>query len=280
MDDIQSPNLISKLLNKLSGSHVPENTEELLELLQSLTLQNVIDADTFARCENLLKFNQMHVRDVMLSRAQMDVLKTTDSMERIIAYAIDTAHSRFPVIADDKDHVLGILHAKDLLKYVNNPEAFKVDSILRPAVFVPEGKPLNILLKEFQTQRNHMAIVVDEYGGISGLITFEDVIEQIVGKIEDEFDEDDSADNIFPVSAERWRVKATTKIEDINTFFATSFSDEEVDTIGGLVIQELGHLPVRGEKVQLEGLLFNVARADNRRLHTLMVTRVKEEAVD
>ena len=165
------------------------------------------------------------------------------------------------------------MHAKDLLKCTLNPEQFKLEHILRPAVFVPESKSLNSLLKDFQTQRNHMAIVVDEYGGISGLVTFEDVIEQIVGKIEDEFDEDDSADNIFPVSAERWRIKATTEIAAINEYFGTDFSDEEADTIGGLVIHELGHLPVRGEKVQLGDLLFNVARADNRRLHTLMATR-------
>ena len=148
---------------------------------------------------------------------------------------------------------------------------------MRPAVFVPEGKSLNALLKDFQNQRNHMAVVVDEYGGICGLVTFEDVIEEIVGNIEDEFDEDDSADNIFPVSAERWRIQATTEIADINAFFGTDFSDEEVDTVGGLVIHQLGHLPVRGEKVRLGDLQFTVARADNRRLHTLMAVRVKPE---
>ena len=247
--------------------------DALRALLQQSHTQGIIDQDTLSRVENVLNFNQMHVRDAMISRAQMDVLKTTDSIERIIAYAVDTAHSRFPVIADDKDHIIGILHAKDLLKFTLNPEQFKLDNIIRPAVFVPESKPLNTLLKEFQEQHNHMAIVVDEYGGISGLVTFEDVIEQIVGKIEDEFDEDDSADNIFPVSAERWRIKATTEIAAINEYFGTAFSDEEADTIGGLVIHELGHLPVRGEKVQLGDLLFNVARADNRRLHTLMATR-------
>lgn len=217
----------------------------------------------------------MHVRDVMISRAQMDVMKSTDSMERVIAYAVDTAHSRFPVIADDKDHVIGILHAKDLLKSMLNPEQFKLENIVRPAVFVPEGKPLNILLKEFQEQHNHMAIVVDEYGGISGLVTFEDLIEEIVGKIEDEFDATDGGE-IVAVSAERWHIKAKTEIDAINQHFGTDFSTEEVDTIGGLVIHELGHLPVRGEKVVLGDLQFTVARADNRRLHTLMATRLKE----
>lgn len=273
--DTQSPSLINRLFKRVSG-HSPDNLDDLFSILRQANAQDLIDSDTLSRQENLLKFNQKQVRDVMISRAQMDVLKTTDNIERIIAYTVDTAHSRFPVIAEDKDHVIGILHAKDLLKYVSNADNFKLEHILRPAVFVPEGKPLPTLLKEFQSQRNHMAIVVDEYGGISGLVTFEDLIEEIVGKIEDEFDEDDSADNISAVSAERWRIKATTEISDFNQHFGTQFSNEEVDTIGGLIIHELGHLPVRGEKVQLGDLLFNVARADNRRLHTLMVTRLKD----
>lgn len=273
--DTQSPSLINRLFKRVSG-HSPDNLDDLFSILRQANAQDLIDSDTLSRQENLLKFNQKQVRDVMISRAQMDVLKTTDSIERIIAYTVDTAHSRFPVIAEDKDHVIGILHAKDLLKYVSNADNFKLEHILRPAVFVPEGKSLPTLLKEFQSQRNHMAIVVDEYGGISGLVTFEDLIEEIVGKIEDEFDEDDSADNISAVSAGRWRIKATTEISDFNQHFGTQFSNEEVDTIGGLIIHELGHLPVRGEKVQLGDLLFNVARADNRRLHTLMVTRLKD----
>ena len=271
------PTLFNRLFTRVSGSiAIPETPAQWLDLLRQAKAQaqNSLDGDTLLRLENLFKFSQLSVRDAMMTRAQMDVIKTTDSIDRIIAYAVDTAHSRFPVIEEDKDHIIGILHAKDLLKYTLNPEQFKLEHILRPAVFVPESKSLNSLLKDFQAQRNHMAIVVDEYGGISGLVTFEDVIEQIVGKIEDEFDEDDSADNIFPVSAERWRIKATTEITDINAYFGTAFSDEEADTIGGLVIHELGHLPVRGEKVQLGDLLFNVARADNRRLHTLMATRV------
>ena len=282
MDDTTpqpKPTLFNRLFTRVSGSiAIPETPAQWLDLLHQAQAQNSLDGDTLLRLENLFKFSQLSVRDAMMTRAQMDVIKTTDSIDRIIAYAVDTAHSRFPVIEEDKDHIIGILHAKDLLKYTLNPEQFKLEHILRPAVFVPESKSLNSLLKDFQTQRNHMAIVVDEYGGISGLVTFEDVIEQIVGKIEDEFDEDDSADNIFPVSAERWRIKATTEIADINEYFGTAFSDEEADTIGGLVIHELGHLPVRGEKVQLGDLLFNVARADNRRLHTLMATRVASKS--
>ncbi len=274
--DNESPNFLNKLLNKLANSRAPENTDDLRQLLQHAHTQNIIDGDTLTRLQKIITFNDMQVRDVMISRAQMHVLKMTDNMERIIDYVVETAHSRFPVIAEDKDNVMGILHAKDLLKCALNPEHFKLENILRPAVFVPEGKPLNILLKEFQEQHHHMAIVVDEYGGISGLVTFEDLIEEIVGKIEDEFDENEDADNIVPVSAERWQVKARTDIDDFNQYFETEFTREEADTIGGLVIHELGHLPVRGEKVILAGVQFTVARADNRRLHTLMVTRIKE----
>lgn len=270
-----SPTFLERLLKRVAGS--PADTEQLGGIIKQAQQQDTIDADTAQRLENVLQFSGNSVRDAMVSRAQMDVIKSGDSIDRIIAYVIETAHSRFPVIAEDKDHILGIIHAKDLLKYTQNPEQFKLEHILRPAAFVPEGKLLGTLLKEFQAQRNHMAIVVDEYGGISGLITFEDIIEKIVGKIEDEFDEDESADHIFPVSAERWRVQAVTPIEDINAYFGTVYTTEEADTIGGLVIHELGHLPVRGEKTAIGPLHFNVARADNRRLHTLMVTRVKDD---
>lgn len=277
-DSPAQPTLLERIKKRFGQHNLLATSGEILGLLQQAYQQQAFDSDTLQRLESVINFNGMSVRDAMISRAQMDVIKATDSIERVIGYVVETAHSRFPVIADDKDHILGILHAKDLLKYTLNPEQFKLEHILRPAMFVPEGKSLNTLFKELQAQRNHMAIVVDEYGGISGLVTFEDLIEQILGKIEDEFDEDDSADNIFPVSAERWRIKATTEIEDINAFFHTAFSNEEVDTIGGLLIQELGHLPVRGEKVQLGGLQFTVARADNRRLHTLMATRLRDDA--
>lgn len=277
MDDSQSkPNFFERIMQRLSGD-APDNTDEVMRLLRQAHQQDVFDADTLQLFEKVLDFAELEVRDVMITRSQMDVIKANDSIERIIAYAAETAHSRFPVIGEDKDHILGILHAKDLLKYTLAPEQFNLTHILRPAVFVPEGKPLNALLKEFREQRNHMALVIDEYGGTSGLITLEDLIEQIIGDIEDEFDEDDSADNIFAVSGERWRVNAVTEIEDINQYFHTDYSNEEVDTIGGLVIHELGHLPRRGEKVVIGPLQFTVARADNRRLHTLMVTRIKDK---
>ena len=277
MDDAPSkPNFFERLINRLTGD-APETADEVVNILRQAHEQEVFDADTLVRLEKVLDFAELEVRDAMITRSQMDVIKAGDSIERIIAYVVETAHSRFPVIGEDKDEVLGILHAKDLLKYTLNPEQFNLSAVLRSAVFVPESKPLNLLLKEFREQRNHMAIVVDEYGGTSGLVTFEDIIEQIIGDIEDEFDEDESADNIFPVSAERYRINATTEIEDINQYFGTDYSDEEADTNGGLVIQEIGHLPVRGEKVIIGPLQFTIARADNRRLHTLMAMRVKED---
>lgn len=275
MDDTQSkPKFFERLISRLAGGEL-DSSEAVINLLRQAHEQEVFDADTLAQLEKVLDFAELEVRDAMISRSQMNVIKENDSLERITAYIIETAHSRFPVIGEDKDEVLGILHAKDLLKFMFNNEQFNLKSILRPAVFVPEGKSLNALQKEFREQHNHMAIVIDEYGGTSGLVTLEDIIEQIVGDIEDEFDEDESADNIFAVSAERWRIHAVTEIEDINEFFGTDYSNEEVDTIGGLVIQELGHLPVRGEKVIIGPLQFTVARADNRRLHTLMATKSK-----
>ena len=276
MDDSQSkPNFFERLISRLSGE--PDSAEDVVNLLRQAHEQEVFDADTLFRLEKVLDFAELEVRDAMITRSQMNVIKENDGIDRIVAYIIETSHSRFPVISGDKDEVLGILHAKDLLKFMANPEQFNLQNILRPAVFVPEGKSLNSLLKELREQRNHMAIVIDEYGGVSGLVTFEDIIEQIVGDIEDEFDEDESADNIHAVSAERWRINAVTEIEDVNAFFVTDYSDEEADTIGGLVIQELGRLPVRGEKVVVGPLQFTVARADKRRLHTLMAVRVKEE---
>ena len=276
MDDSQSkPNFFERLISRLSGE--PDSAEDVVNLLRQAHEQEVFDADTLFRLEKVLDFAELEVRDAMITRSQMNVIKENDGIDRIVAYIIETSHSRFPVISGDKDEVLGILHAKDLLKFMANPEQFNLQNILRPAVFVPEGKSLNSLLKELREQRNHMAIVIDEYGGVAGLVTFEDIIEQIVGDIEDEFDEDESADNIHAVSAERWRINAVTEIEDVNAFFGTDYSDEEADTIGGLVIQELGRLPVRGEKVVVGPLQFTVARADKRRLHTLMAVRVKEE---
>lgn len=273
MDDPSSrPNFFERLLGKITGE-APESQEEIKDTLRQAFANEVVDADTLQRLENVLEFSRLNVRDVMITRSQMDVVRESDTLERITAFAIDTAHSRFPVIGDDKDEILGILHAKDLLKFFKNPEQFHLKPLLRKPTFIPESKSLNALLKDFRDKHIHMAIVVDEYGGVSGLVTFEDVIEAIIGDIEDEFDEDDSADNIFEVSPGRYRIKAITEIDDLNAVLGTHFNDEEADTIGGLIVHAFERLPERGEKIDLDGWRFTVARADARRLHTLMMTR-------
>ena len=276
MDIPPKPSLLEPLSALLSRE--PEDRDELLALLHSAFDRNLIDADALTIIEGALQMSDMQVRDVMVPRAQMDCVHLDDPIDVIANFAIDTAHSRFPAIGDGKDDVAGILLAKDLLRYFAGRE-FDLRDMLRPAVFVPESKRLNVLLREFRVSRNHMAIVVDEYGGVAGLVTIEDVLEQIVGDIEDEYDFDEAHDNIRLDSAGRYRVKARTEIEDFNEAFATHFSDEEYDTVGGLVIRHFGRLPKRGEVVELEGLKIQVLRADSRRVHTLVVERLPKPAV-
>ncbi len=265
------------LLERLSAflTREPEDREELLHLLHSAHDRNMFDADALAIIEGALQVSDMQVRDVMVPRAQMDVVSVDDSVEDITRFAIGASHSRFPVIGEGKDDVVGILLAKDLLR-VFAGESFNLREMLRPAIFVPESKRLNVLLRDFRVSRNHMAIVVDESGGVAGLVTIEDVLEQIVGDIEDEYDFDETADNIRIDQAGRYRVKASTEIEDFNAAFSTSFSDAEYDTVGGLLIRKLGRLPKRNEIVELEGLRFQVLRADSRRVHSLLVERMPE----
>ncbi len=271
MDSSPRPSLLDRLSSLLSKE--PEDRDELLALLHSAYERSLIDGDALSIIEGALQVSDMQVRDVMIPRAQMDIVHVVDPMEEIVNFAVETAHSRFPVVGENKDDVIGILLAKDLLRYFAGKE-FDLRDMLRPAVFVPESKRLNVLLREFRISRNHMAIVVDEYGGVSGLVTIEDVLEQIVGDIEDEYDFDEAEDNIRLDQAGRYRVKATTEIEDFNEAFGCSFSDEEVDTVGGLVIRQLGRLPKRGEIIPLEGFKVQVLRADSRRVHTLLVEKV------
>ena len=276
MDSSPKPSLLERLSALLSRE--PEDRDELLALLHSAFERNLIDADALSIIEGALQMSDMQVRDVMIPRAQMDCVHLDDPIDVIVNFAIDTAHSRFPAIGDGKDDVAGILLAKDLLRYFAGRE-FDLRDMLRPAVFVPESKRLNVLLREFRVSRNHMAIVVDEYGGVAGLVTIEDVLEQIVGDIEDEYDFDEVGDSIRLDQNGRYRVKATTEIEDFNEAFSTNFSDEEYDTVGGLVIRHFGRLPKRGEAVELEGLKIQVLRADSRRVHTLVVERLPKPAV-
>jgi magnesium and cobalt transporter len=256
----------------------PEDREQLIRLLHSAFERSLLDGDALSMIEGALAVSELKVRDVMVPRTQMDVLDINDTPDRFVPHVIATAHSRFPVIDRNRDHVIGILLAKDLLRYYAGEEEFNVREMLRPAVFVPESKPLNALLRDFRANRNHMAIVVDEYGGVAGLVTIEDVLEQIVGDIEDEYDFDEVEDNILREKAGRWRVKAQTEIADFNERFGTSFPDEEHDTIGGLVISKFGRLPKRGESIVAENLRFQVLRADSRRLHALLVERAPAPA--
>jgi len=264
------------LLERLSAflTHEPETRDELLEVLRGAFERRLIDADALSMIEGVLSVSEATVRDIMIPRAQMDCVSVDDEPPEFMPLIIETKHSRFPVIGESKDDVIGILLAKELLTYYADPEAFNLREILRPAVFVPESKRLNVLLREFRANRNHIAIVVDEYGGVSGLVTIEDVLEQIVGDIEDEYDFDESEDNIIPEANGRFRVKAQTEIADFNEQFGTRFDDEDFDTVGGLVLKAFGRLPKRGEAATLEGYRFRVLRADSRRLHTLQVERI------
>jgi len=268
------PSLLDRLSSFLSRE--PEDRDELLALLHSAYERSLLDGDALSIIEGALQVSDMQVREVMIPRAQMDIVHVDDAMDSIVEFSVGTAHSRFPVVGENKDDVIGILLAKDLLRFFAGKE-FDLRDMLRPAVFVPESKRLNVLLREFRISRNHMAIVVDEYGGVSGLVTIEDVLEQIVGDIEDEYDFDEAEDNIRLDQAGRYRVKATTEIEDFNEAFGCGFSDEEVDTVGGLVIRQLGRLPKRGEIIPLEGFRVQVLRADSRRVHTLLVEKIATE---
>jgi magnesium and cobalt transporter len=275
MDDLPKPTLLERLSSLLLRE--PEDRDQLVELLHSAFERQILDADALSMIEGVLQVSEMQVRDVMIPRSQMDMIDVAESPEAFIPFVIETAHSRFPVFEDNKDNVIGVLLAKDLLRFYAG-ENFNVREMLRPAVFVPESKRLNVLLKEFRANRNHIAIVVDEYGGVSGLVTIEDVLEQIVGEIEDEFDFDETEDNILLDKTGRCRVKAVTEIADFNEYFGTDFSDEEFDTVGGLVIKRFGRVPKRGESAVLDGYSFQVLRADSRKIHSLLVEKLKPAA--
>ncbi|OGA11814.1 MAG: magnesium/cobalt efflux protein [Betaproteobacteria bacterium RIFCSPHIGHO2_12_FULL_69_13] len=273
MNDPSRPSWLERLSALILRE--PGDREQLVRLLRSAYSRNLLDADALSIIEGALTVSEMQVRDIMVPRAQMDVIDIHEPVEKFIPQVISTAHSRFPVIGQSRDDVIGILLAKDLLRHYAGEEEFNVREMLRPAVFVPEAKRLNVLLREFRASRNHMAIVADEYGGVAGLVTIEDVLEQIVGEIEDEYDFDEAADNIIAEPGGRYRVKALTQIADFNAAFGTSFPDEAADTVGGLVIAHLGRLPKRGESVTIGGLRLQVLRADSRRLYTLIVDKAK-----
>ncbi|TCJ12876.1 CBS domain-containing protein [Parasulfuritortus cantonensis] len=269
-DSNPRPSLIERITAWLSPE--PDNREELLDLLHAAYDKNLLDADALSMIEGVMQVSEMQVREIMLPRAQMDVVDVNDPHDDILRFVLETAHSRFPAVDGDRDNVVGILLAKDLLRLYAE-EDVNLREMLRPAVFVPESKRLNILLREFRSSRNHIAIVVDEYGGAAGLVTIEDVLEQIVGDIEDEYDYDEDEDNILQETDHSWRVKAQTEIADFNEIVGADFPDDEFDTVGGLVVNAFGRMPKRGECVDTGGFHFRVTRADSRRLHTVVVQR-------
>jgi magnesium and cobalt transporter len=273
MNDPSRPSLLERLSALIMRE--PGDRAELTQLLRSAYSRNLLDADALSIIEGALTVSEMAVRDIMVPRAQVDFIDINEPVEKFVRQVMATAHSRFPVIDQNRDDVIGVLLAKDLLRHYAGEEEFNVREMLRPAVFVPEAKRLNVLLREFRASRNHMAIVIDEYGGVAGLVTIEDVLEQIVGDIEDEYDFDEASDNILPEPGGRYRVKALTQIADFNASFGTQFADEAADTIGGVLIAHLGRLPKRGETVVLEGLRIQVLRADSRRVYTLLVDKPK-----
>lgn len=249
----------------------PQDKEQLLALLRDAEQRNLLDPDTLAMIERVMSVSGMRVRDIMIPRSQMVVVERDAPLEESVSIIASSGHSRFPVIDESRDEVVGILLAKDLLPVAFSGETdFNIRGLLRPAIFIPESKRLNILLNEFRASRNHMAVVVDEYGGVAGLITIEDVLEQIVGEITDEHDIEEGA-FIKRHGKGRYTLKALTPIEDFNESLGADFDDEDFDTIGGMVVNKFGYLPKAGEEVSIDRFHFKVLHADSRRVHLLKV---------
>lgn len=259
----------------------PHNREELMSSLRCAQEREIIDSESLTMIEGVLQVSQMKVRDVMIPRGKMVTINSDAKLDDVLPIIVEAQHSRYPVLAENHEDIIGILLAKDLLNsMVHRDKGFDCRKIMRPTVFIPESKRLNILLNDFRRTHNHMAIVVDEYGSTSGLITIEDVLEQIVGEIEDESDIDENEYHIKELAPNQYTVNALTPVEEFNNFFKCEFSDQEFDTIGGLVLQEFGHLPKRGENVIIDPFRFKVLHADNRRIRLLKVTQMRKPTLD
>ena len=250
----------------------PQDRKQLIGLLRDAQSRELLDADALAMIEGALQVSELHVRDIMIPRAQMVVVQRDAPIGDILDVIVASGHSRFPVVGDDKDEVSGILLAKDLLQYFSEKEnaRFSIREYLRPVVYIPESKRLNTLLAEFRASRNHMAIVADEYGGVSGLITIEDVVEQIVGDIDDEHDTD-LGDNVFEHGENLYTLRALTTIDEFNAQFGSDFSDKDYETVGGMILHELGHMPKRAEEISIGNFHFKVLRSDSRRVYLLQL---------
>lgn len=262
---------LDRLLQSFSNSE-PKSQEELLQIIKEAARNDVLDPEALEIIEGALGVSHLQVREIMVPRSQMVVIKSDEMPREFLPKVIESGHSRFPVIGESMDEIKGILLAKDLLPLIlESCEGFNLSEILRPANIIPESKRLNVLLKEFRENRYHMALVIDEYGGVSGLVTIEDILEEIVGDIEDETD-DDEEDFIRQVAEREFILKALTPIEDFNEYFDAAFSDDEFDTIGGILTHAFGHMPIRNEVVELEGFTFRVLYADNRQIHLVRLT--------
>jgi len=255
-------------------SREPTDRDALIEMLRNSEHRNLLDPDALLMIEGAIHVSELQVRDIMVPRVQMITIENDAEPEDILSVVVESGHSRFPVVGDTNDEIVGILLAKDLLSFYANPDAdFDIKDMMRSTVFIPESKRLNVLLREFRTSRNHMAIVIDEYTGVAGLVTIEDVIEEIIGEIEDEHDPEDEEVNINTHDNDRYTIKALTQIDEFNDYFDTDISNDEYDTIGGLVINTFGHLPKRGETIDFKEFNIKVLRADKRRVHLLLFTR-------
>ena len=270
-NNMMRPGLLASIKLFLNGA--PQSREQIIQLLRKAEHKNVLNKDTLEMIEGAFQVSKIQVKNIMIPRSHMVVVREDATLQDMLPIIIDSAHSRFPVVGDSRDKVLGILLAKDLLRYFidGKQEDFSLDDVLRPAVIVPETKRVNTLLSEFKDGRNHMAVVVDEYSSISGLVTIEDVLEQIVGEITDEHDIEEGR-YILEHSKGNFGIKALTPIEDFNEFFSTTYSDNDFETFGGLVLSKFGHLPKKGEKIEFDNFKIEVLRADRRRLHLLNVS--------
>ncbi|QTR48905.1 CBS domain-containing protein [Candidatus Thiothrix anitrata] len=249
-----------------------QSREDLMEDLQRANEKNLLPGETVGMLQGVLEFGELQVRDIMVSRSQINFIYHDDNFSKILQRIAETEHSRYPVVDEDRDDLVGILLAKDLLKYIGQEAEFKIDDIIRPALIIPESQRLSRLLTEFRNSRNHMAVVIDEYSGISGVVTFEDVLEQIVGEIDDEHDaEEDEVTQVVEQDDGRFIVEATTPIDEFNDIVGTKFDTDEFDTIAGIVINKLGKIPRQGDEIVLEGWLFRILRSDNRRILSLEV---------
>jgi magnesium and cobalt transporter len=275
----KDPNTTGRWLRRLKQGLAaePQDREELRAVLRDAGDRGLVDGDALSMIEGVLEVSDLQVRDIMVPRAQMVFVRRSERAASILPVVVESGHSRFPVMDEDRDDIVGILLAKDLLRLTGEKrERFDIREFMRPALFVPESKRLNVLLREFRRNRNHMAIVVDEYGGVSGLVTIEDVIEQIVGEIDDEYDVDDDL-NIRRDAERQFTVRGVTRIAEFNEYFGARLSEEEgFDTVAGLVMKQLGHLPRRGESATIDGFEFRVLRADRRRIETLRVAAPRD----